>query len=361
MLDEYHRLFPLPMHPPVADLRRLDAQLPYAIGIEPTTACNARCVFCPVSQRRDDFRVASLDGAVLDGLVREMKTWPDTVEGIVQMVGLGEPTVARNFAQNLFRLREAKPKGFIVVLNTNGTTLHSRKIVSTIIQTVDRLTISINGYNEESYRLLNGINGFAAALENTVTFLREKNAAGFRPPATRVQIMRSVYKNAKALDAFTRRIKPVLCEQDSIHRQPLETLAGVEAAVASLQTPQDKARESLIETRAIPCFQLWYQAFITAEGDVYPCCVAGNVDGRDQRKRTGLCLGNLLDHTLYELWNGDLRKELMRLHLDDDKPAFCRPCPIVTEYNIAHWRTVERHAANLSRTLHSSIERAATG
>lgn len=344
--------FPVPRHPPIDELRRLDPKLPFGIILEPTNACNAKCVFCPVSQRGDDFTATHLDEGVFDRLLEEIAGWPATLQGYVQMVGLGEPTVARNFARNLQRIREAIPPRYTIALNTNGTTLHSDKVVSAIIGVVDSLTISINGHDEESYRVLNGIPGFQETLEKAVAFLKRKNEPHFRVPATRVQVMRTVYEDQGALAAFNKRITPLLGELDSIHRQPLQTLAGVEEPIAKLQAREDKEREALIHEIPIPCFQVWDNVFITAEGDVYPCCIAGNVDGRENRKeQTGLYLGSIHEKPLAELWNGEARKELMRRHLDNEKPEFCKRCPNVTEYDIRHWRRSERHARAVEEAL----------
>jgi radical SAM protein with 4Fe4S-binding SPASM domain len=355
----YRKVFPRARHPPIAELRRLHAKLPYGVILEPTNACNARCVFCPVSKRGDNFEATHLDGTILDILLDEFKTWPATINGYVQMVGLGEPTVARNFAANLARLRRVVPRRYRIALNTNGTTLHSDKVTSAIIGTVDTLTISINGHDEESYKMLNGIPGFEETLQKVESFLEKKNAKGFDIPATRVQIMNTVYENPDALKRFNDRIKPRLGHRDFIHRQGLQTLAGVEEPIAALMTEEDKEREAAIKESAIPCLQVWYNAFITAEGDVYPCCIAGNVDGREERKKTGLCLGNLRDATLAELWNGDAHRELMRRHLDNEKPDFCKKCAIVTLYDETHWRTVKNHAAEVDANLHSLPVRAA--
>jgi radical SAM protein with 4Fe4S-binding SPASM domain len=267
------------------------------------------------------------------------------------MVGLGEPTVARNFARNLERLREAIPRKFTINLNTNGTTLHSAKVTDAIIGKVDSLTVSINGYDEESYHELNGIPGFEETLTKTQAFLGRKNGDSFQKPATRVQVMNTKHQRADRLREFKERLSPVLAEYDSIHEQPLQTLAGVEEPIAALQAKEDTEREALIKATPIPCFQVWYHAFVTAEGDVYPCCIAGNVDGREERRKTELYLGNLNDESMYALWNGEKRHEIMRQHLENQKPAFCEKCPIVTMYNETHWRRVEKHAAQVEQLL----------
>ena len=312
--------------------------------MEPTTACNARCHFCPVSIRDDSFEIHHLDDEVFDRVKKELSELPPDMEGYIQMVGLGEPTISKNFARNLRVLREVAPKNFEFRMNTNGTTLHSEKIAEALVQYIDTMTVSINGYDEESYLLMNGIPEFEKTLSNLKSFLRFKNHNGFRKPQTRVQIMNNKHYESEKYLSFKKDLRDLMLKPDRFHLRPLMTLATVEDQIDEIMSDADRIREETIDHSKTPCFQMRYNAYVCADGDVYPCCIVGNLDGEQNRRDTGLLIGNINESTLKEIWSGEKRKDLLRRDLSADRPEFCRNCSALSMYDVRHWRDLQKVA-----------------
>lgn len=334
----YRRIrFPNVIHPALDFLRTFDTQYPFGLVFEPTNRCNAACTFCPVSKRDKGFKTSDLTSDALKKVEDHLKSLPVHSKGFVQPIGLGEPTIARNFPEILHRLRAAAPRNFTILLNTNGQTLNSSRIRSAILKYVDNLTISINGWGRKQYSDLNGVDAFDAVVANTREFLREKNGGDQNLPITRLQLMRSKGQDSSHSDGMENEFQELMGEFDRFHIQPLMTLAGVEDSIRPIQVSEDVEREMDPKFKSVPCFQVWYQAFVAADGDVYPCCIVGNVDGSEKRRDTGLLIGNVNEESVEEIWKGKRRKEILRSHVDGDKPEFCKACTAVSMYGIDDW------------------------
>jgi radical SAM protein with 4Fe4S-binding SPASM domain len=66
------------------------------------------------------------------------------------------------------------------------------------------------------------------------------------------------------------------------------------------------------------CRWPWSAAYVTAEGDVTPCC-----NCPDKRE---LFMGNLLEKPFSSIWNGKAYR-IFRRELREGVPQICRNCP----------------------------------
>lgn len=330
-------------YPKKKSLEDWDLKFPQCIEQEPTTACNVKCVFCPVSNRNKNFLPTHVQDDVMDKLCKELSELPDDLEGVIQFVGLGEPTISINFDKNVEKLKKSSPKKYQVKLNTNGTSLHAEKVTKAIINNVDSMTISINGFNEETYSKLNGVPGYEKTITKVQEFLKEKNKNGFQTPVVRIQIMDSKDYNFDDYKAFRELLEPYMADKDYFHVQKMMSLEAVSDQIDSIMSSRDRDREMKAKYDKIPCFQMRYNAFISANGDVYPCCIVGNLDGFENRKNTGLCIGNLHQESIKDIWNGNLRKSLIEKDLAGNRPKFCEKCSALPIYSKKDWDDLPSH------------------
>jgi len=70
------------------------------------------------------------------------------------------------------------------------------------------------------------------------------------------------------------------------------------------------------------CTQSVYRVSVHANGDTYPCCVAGG---------DALILGNLERSDFPTIWNGPASRDLRRAMLTSDVPKFCKHCGFHTK------------------------------
>src|SRR5205823_2822713 len=68
------------------------------------------------------------------------------------------------------------------------------------------------------------------------------------------------------------------------------------------------------------CDWPWNGAYVTHQGYAIPCCMIATPDR--------LHMGNMVEHGVEQVWNGD-RYQAFREQLDsDDPPAMCRSCSV---------------------------------
>jgi len=72
------------------------------------------------------------------------------------------------------------------------------------------------------------------------------------------------------------------------------------------------------------CRRPWTSSYVTAHGKVLPCCIAPFAHQDFQ----GMVLGDLKEHSLDEIWNGETYQHFReRLQGDDPHPC-CRTCGV---------------------------------
>ncbi len=140
------------------------------VHLEPTNACNTRCVMCP---REAMTRPKTMmTWAVLERVVDVLL--PLRVP-MVSIVGFGEPTLHPELAAMVGYVRRRR-SDVIVKLTTNGSRLTAAVIDSLYMAGLDLLEISVVGHDATAYSAAMGGLGFQSVLR-AVDYL---NQAGHR-------------------------------------------------------------------------------------------------------------------------------------------------------------------------------------
>lgn len=214
-----------------------------------------------------------------------------------------------------------KSKGLMVKIHTNGTLLTKNISEKLIENKVDLLSISLDGYDAETYNAIRKNADFEKTLEKTKCFLKIKKGLAAKKPFTIIQTLvldekRLNYTNQKKLkkhfeglpvDRFSR-ILPISWPGQSNGKTP--------ASQKDLRNYQ-------------PCIDVWFTMNVLWNGDIVPCC--GDYSG-------GYVIGNVADITLKEAWNSSKMTKL-REHLTQRPPQYdcielCRKCDRLFEAKI---------------------------
>jgi radical SAM protein with 4Fe4S-binding SPASM domain len=70
------------------------------------------------------------------------------------------------------------------------------------------------------------------------------------------------------------------------------------------------------------CRRPWRSAYVTANGNVLPCCIAPF----STHDYDGIVLGNVFEQPLEEIWNGPRYAQFRAAHRSEDPPEPCRGC-----------------------------------
>jgi radical SAM protein with 4Fe4S-binding SPASM domain len=312
---------------------------PREVYIEPTNRCNEFCTTCPRTffTREPE---ADLD---LERFVRILDQFPG-VERVV-LHGVGEPLLARDLPR---MVAEANRRGARVLFNSNALALHRRLAQQLVAAGLDELRVSMDAADPRTYRAIRGVDGFAKAMRRTAdlcALLRELGAA--RPKVSLVfMVMREnldgltqVIERAGQIGAQAVVLQRLVyfeagmaVEAQSLMGRDLAALeagwrevadrAGVELLGTGGFSPADSLQPVDAARPWSGCTRPWRSTYVTANGNVLPCCFAPFTTTDYE----GVILGNVHERPVSEIWNGSEYEAFRRAHASDDPPECCRGC-----------------------------------
>ncbi|HXM55559.1 MAG TPA: radical SAM protein [Candidatus Dormibacteraeota bacterium] len=312
---------------------------PREVYIEPTNRCNELCQTCPRTffTREPE---ADLD---LERFVRVLDQFPG-VERVV-LHGVGEPLLARDLPA---MVAEANRRGARVLFNTNALALHRRLAERLVAAGLDELRVSMDAADARTYREIRGVDGYEKALRRTADFCRLLRELGAERPRVSLVFM-AMQENVEGLPAVIERAGEMgvstVVVQRLVH---FETGLAVEAQSlmgADLGDLMDRCREAAertgvrlagtggmspsdsltpIDSRRpwSGCTRPWRSTYVTANGNVLPCCFAPFTTTHYE----GVVLGNLFERPMAEIWSGPAYEAFRSAHASDDPPEACRGC-----------------------------------
>ncbi len=98
--------------------------------------------------------------------------------------------------------------------------------------------------------------------------------------------------------------------------------AGVGFTASGGDAPQESLAGSAAERPWMACNRPWYLAYVTAHGNVLPCCFAPFITS----DLAPVTLGNLFRDSLSAVWNGDPYQEFRRRFQSDNPCEICAGC-----------------------------------
>ncbi|HEY4028251.1 MAG TPA: radical SAM protein [Candidatus Dormibacteraeota bacterium] len=312
---------------------------PREVYIEPTNRCNELCQTCPRTfmQREPE---ADLD---LERFVRILDQFPG-VERVV-LHGVGEPLLARDLP---LMVAEANRRGARVLFNTNALALHRRLAEQLIEAGLDQLRISMDAADPRTYRAIRGVDGYARAMRRTADFCALLRERGAERPRVSLFFM-AMRENLGELPAVIERAGEMGVHQVVLQRlvyfgvglavggqsvmgdpdqewldrcDEAAARAGVELVGTGRKGPGDALRAVDQRRPWSGCTRPWRSTYVTANGNVLPCCIAPFAT----EDYDGIVLGNVFERPISEIWSGEAYEEFRRAHASDDPPEPCRGC-----------------------------------
>ncbi|MFI5341790.1 MAG: SPASM domain-containing protein, partial [Candidatus Methylomirabilales bacterium] len=266
----------------------------------------------------------------------------------VLLHGIGEPLLN----PDLFgMIRHLKVRGATVVFNSDAIGLTEKKRRALIESGLDELRVSMDAATAGTYRAIRGVGMFDRVVENVMALTHLKEELGVGLP--RISLWFTVTKrNIAELSDFVRLAGHVGAAQVNVQRLVYygEGLAVQEQSLyATLSAVEEKmlaeaarlSRELAItlsasgnatpersltaEERERPwsgCQRPWSLSYITANGNVLPCCIAPWT----AKDYAALILGNALDEPFAAIWNGEGYRRFRTQFESDTAPDPCQGC-----------------------------------
>jgi radical SAM protein with 4Fe4S-binding SPASM domain len=313
--------------------------LPRFAQIEPVGRCNLACRMCTVNERGDEVATLSLER------FRELL---DQMPGLqeLHLQGLGEPMLHPQFFE---MVNMAASRGIQVSANSNLTLLTPRRAELCVTSGLHALSVSLDGATAPVYEAIRRKASFAKVLRNLGRLVDARDAAG-SPLQVRL-VMVLMRANLHELPALVRlaheqRVPEILVQrlssdlgQPDLPAQYIPIKQYVEGAelgpadlgeAAAVFDESRRLAQALGITLHLPRLQAapqggrcdwpWTQLYLTAAGQLLPCCMVATADRAT--------FGNVFDGGLVARWQGEAAQSFRAALADGEPPAVCRSCAL---------------------------------
>jgi radical SAM protein with 4Fe4S-binding SPASM domain len=276
--------------------KRIVADFPNYLLIEPVSACNLRCIMCfqiDETFTKNKNLMGQMDFELFKKIIDE------AFEGgtkAITIASRGEPTLHPKLGE---MLEYCNGKFFELKLNTNATRLNEKLIHKILQSDVTDMVFSIDSYEKKEYESIRVKGVFEDVLSNIKKFkeIKEKSYPNSNC-ATRVSGVKfdSNQNQEKFKEFWERYVEHVV-------------MVEMENRWDTYNNPTEIAGDN-------PCDYLWERMYVWFDGICNPC---------DADYKSELSVGNIQKNSLREIWNGEKYSKLRSLHLDS-KRSQCHPC-----------------------------------
>lgn len=326
--------------------------LPRFAQIEPIGRCNLACRMCTVNDRGDDVAQLSLErfGELLDQM-----------PGLdaLHLQGLGEPMLHPRFFD---MVSLATARGIRVSTNSNLTLLTPARARRCIASGLASISVSLDGASAAVYESIRRGASFAKVLRNLRRLVDARDAAGSALEIRGVMVL--MRANLDEVPALVRllhehRVHELLVQRLSsdledpglperyipirafVHEAELRpadvvrachafeearcTAARLRVALHLPRLPGDAAPAAAGRATGSRCRWPSDQLYITAAGELLPCCMVATADRAT--------FGNVFEDAsgsvrLVERWRGEAAQTFRAALASDDPPRVCRSCAL---------------------------------
>jgi len=287
---------------------------PFAVSVEPGTACNLHCPECPTGAGILNRPKGMISLPLFSDIIEEML--PELT--VLNLYLQGEPFLHPQFAD---MVRIASLKNIYTITSTNGQ-IFDRKIAEDIVESgLSEIYFSLDGVTQttyERYRKGGDVEKVKKAIKTLAEVKREKKKSN---PRLVVQFI--VFKhNEHEIDEFRCLVKELGADKAEIKTAQFNEFSGGE--VEPPEDPEyrrytDAANLKLKGKTYNHCWKSWMSMVFTWNGTALPCCY--DKDGV-------YAMGRYSKGRFREMWTGEENKKFKAAILRDKSAIdICKNCP----------------------------------
>jgi len=323
-------------------------KLPKTLYIETTNRCNLRCRGCILYRGNwEPDRDISLE---------ELKRITDQLPDLerVFLHGIGEPLLNNELPDIIRHLKRHK---VYVLFNSNGILLNSQRQQDLINAELNELRISLDAASAHGYKKIRNSNAFEGVIKNLKSFRLLQKRLQVASPAmslwflgTReniselpglielaaeigikeVYLQRLVYFQDDEGYGVARATKTLQDSTDGVPElvrlsREMAAKLGIRFNASGLSGPIESLQGEAEDSQPWSmCYRPLTLMYITANGNVLPCCISpfSTLD------YDSIVLGNVFTNSLEEIWTGPKYENFRQQHQTATPPKSCRGCGI---------------------------------
>ncbi|MCX6278725.1 MAG: radical SAM protein [Bacteroidetes bacterium] len=301
--------------------------MPVAVSIEPNNTCNLHCPECPAGIKELTRPQGFMDPILFRSIIDQLSPFLAYLTLYFQ----GEPYLSKHLFDFVAYARSQK---IFTVTSTNGHFLNEKTVKQTIDSGLNRLIISLDGFDRQSYEQYRKGGDFVKVIEGIRLVVSEKKRQKrqnpqiilqcliLKPNENNLEEIRRLgkelgvdqvvfktaqfnnYKNGNPLmpvnPKFSRYTKKVQSSKFKVQSSSQSTIKTPLLPISNLPTYQ------LTSLPSYSCFRSWSSCVITWDGKVVPCCFD---------KDAAHLLGDLTKQSFQEIREGkpihDFRRKIL--------------------------------------------------
>jgi len=286
---------------------------PFTLNIVPATVCNFKCNYCLHSLSKEkladkNFIPGVMNWDVFLRTAEQAKAFPQPLK-VISLTGNGEPLCNKRLPEMVAHLKDIKASGRVEFIS-NGALLNEDTSLQLIEAGLDTIRISIQGLSSEKYFDVCGVRqDFDEFLEKLSFFYKHKgNTKLF------VKIIDVALEPGEE-DKFYKIFGDI---SDRVFiEKVMPVFHGVDYS-KMIKEEETVDRYGKAHKKRYVCPQSFFTLSVWPDGEVYPCDVVSDP----------AYLGNIKDTTLIDIWNGERRREFLRMQLMKKRMQnpVCRNC-----------------------------------
>ena len=127
---------------------------PYNIGIEVSSLCNIRCVYCAHSTKNHGLYEGNMTWELFERIIRDIKEFPQKIR-LIETYSFGEPLCNPDLAKMIAYIRQ---NDICEKINftTNGLLMTPQRADEILATGVDTIRVSLQGINAGMYKNKSG-------------------------------------------------------------------------------------------------------------------------------------------------------------------------------------------------------------
>ena len=303
---------------------------PFILKFENSTLCNLKCQMCPLNNGLNrKTGVLSFE--------KFKKIYDEINPPYLNLTGIGEPLLN----PDIFKIiKYGRAKGSLVKIDTNGTLLTDENIKKLIHSEPTFVSVSIDSVDKKTYEKIRKGAKFEMVIENFKKLIQYRNQinsktkihlffvlqeenilelpefikfgdeSGVDSINGTVVISMGKNKNEKNRKINLEKISKVKRELKELKKNVAVNM-NLESIESFLDNPEKIEKEK-------PCFWPWYQAAITWDGYVTPCCIFCDNE---------IVFGNVFEESFMKIWNNKKSQEF-RKQLVKKRTGICKSCGV---------------------------------
>jgi MoaA/NifB/PqqE/SkfB family radical SAM enzyme len=337
---------------PLNSRSHLAKDLPTQVYIEVTNYCNSLCASCPLTYNH--FLPQEPKHHLSWDKFRQIVDQFPQLNRVV-LHGIGEPLLNKELPRFVSHLKERDAE---VLFNTNAILLDQKRGDAIAEAGLDEMRVSMDAITPELYAKLRGVDQLPKVIQNLKAFV--KRHGGRKSPKVSLWWV-AMQNNLPQLPGFVHLANQIGISE--VYLQRLVYFGGGEhigenttmkaeqslyAALEEQQAELVKECEELADELGLTfhasgittplesisakgphpwqgCLRPWILMYITVNGTALPCCLSPFAT-EDYNQ---IILGNVLEHSLTEVWNGAKYQDLRLSVLSESPdPWPCQHCGV---------------------------------